>query len=266
MGSDLRFLLGGPDRFLADPCAVAAGARSYVFCEEYPYRTARGVISVSELQADGTLSQPKVVLDRPYHLSYPFVFEADGQWWMIPETSANRTVELYRAAEFPWQWELHRTLLDNVNATDATLLQHEGRWWMFVTIGEQGSSTWDELFIYYADRFDGPWHPHARNPVKRDNGSARPAGRLFRTRAGLIRPAQDCSIVYGGGIRFMKIDRLTETEFDERELERLDPSVIDGAVALHTWSATPNLLVMDALLPWAPLSAERLHRKVRPKG
>ena len=52
------------------------GGVAYVFCEEYPYATGKGVISVFALDDEGNPGSPRVVLERPHHLSYPFVFRA----------------------------------------------------------------------------------------------------------------------------------------------------------------------------------------------
>jgi hypothetical protein len=41
------------------------------------------------------------VLERPYHLSYPYVFFVGDDAFMLPETAANGAIELYRAVSFP---------------------------------------------------------------------------------------------------------------------------------------------------------------------
>ncbi len=66
------------DSFLADPFVIARDGKNYVFVEEYPYREGKGVISVLEIDPDGRIGTVQRVLERPYHLSYPFVFEHEG--------------------------------------------------------------------------------------------------------------------------------------------------------------------------------------------
>lgn len=246
---DFQFLDGGRHRFLADPCVLRHKGVDHVFMEEYPFDLGRGVISWSYLRPDGTLCQPERVLERPYHLSYPFVFEHDGEVWMIPESAAHRTVDLYCAVDFPRRWEQVCTLLDDVYATDATLHYDGHRWWMFVTVGEQNSYAWDELFLYFAEQPTGPWRPHPQNPVKSTPSSARPAGRLFRRRGVLLRPTQDCSRLYGGAVNICAVDVLTETEFAEHLVDTIPASWIPGAVALHTLSASQSLEVIDVRRP-----------------
>lgn len=237
----------GSDRFYADPFLFEHRGQLVLFVEEYRYTdpNKKGIISC--LQWDGkAFTNPRVVLERPYHLSYPFVFEADGEIYMIPETSQNRTVELYRATHFPDQWELDTVLLDNLCAVDATLHFHEDRWWMFTNIAECGASSWDELAIFYADHFKGPWVPHPMNPVKSDARSARPAGKLFYHQGRLLRPAQDCSKGYGGSVVLCEVTRLTPDQYEETVIQTLTPDLLPSSShGLHTLNRSQGFVVLD---------------------
>jgi hypothetical protein len=244
----LRTLPCTSKRYYADPCVFNWQGRDHVFFEDYEYASRRGVIVWSVLGANGVLTPPQTVLERPYHLSYPFVFEQAGELFMIPETSANLTVELYRAVNFPTQWQLVKALLTGINAVDATLYYDKRRWWMFVNVGEFGSSTNDELFVFCADQLAGPWLAHQRNPVKSDAAGSRPAGRLFVRGDQLIRPAQNCSVTYGGGVNFFAIDRLSASEFSEHWVASVSPDSLKGCDGLHTISASSTLEVIDGRL------------------
>lgn len=203
-------------RYFADPFLFEHEGKTIVFCEEVPASTGKGVISCFTIDADGKPGAVTTVLERPYHLSYPFVFEHDGEIFMIPETLANRTVELYRAERFPDRWVLDTVLLSDVAASDATIIRHNGRFWLFAT-EEQGGSSWDCLSVWHAGRLRGPWLPHPMNPVLIDASSARPAGPSIRCDGLLLRPAQDCSRVYGGGVVVKQITRLDTDAFEEQE-------------------------------------------------
>lgn len=243
-----RVVENPPGVLRADPFIFRWEGVDHVFLEEYAMASRRGVIAWAALRPDGRLGTPEVVLERPYHLSYPYVFQHGESVYMIPESAANSTVDLYRAVEFPREWELHRTLLSGVNAVDATPHYDGSRWWIFANIGEYGSSTWDELFLYYADVPEGPWRAHPQNPVKSDASSSRPAGALFRHKGLLVRPSQDCSVRYGGGIALCVVDELTTTEFHERVVCRISPDALfQGLEALHTCNSSPTLEVMDGI-------------------
>lgn len=231
--------------FFADCVALTHNGVDAVFFEEYPHALRRGVISCAVLQPGGQLGAPQRVLERPYHLSYPFVFRDGDQVYMVPESSGNHTVDLYECTEFPHRWTHRKTLLENISATDATLYYDGARWWMFATIGEEGSYSWDELHLFSADTLVSSWTPHPMNPVKCDSGSARPAGPLFRRNGRLMRPTQDCSSSYGGAVNLCEIEILSLTDFRERIVDRLDPVMFPGMNGLHTLAASDRIEVVD---------------------
>ena len=235
----------GYDRFVADPIPFSHHDIHAVFFEEYPFATRKGVISCAVLQANGELGVPQRVLERRYHLSYPFVFRDDDRVYMVPESAANRTIDLYECTSFPHQWEYRKTLLDNISANDATFYQDGTRWWMFATVSGEGAYAWDELHLFFADEILGEWQPHPMNPVKCDSRSARPAGPLFVKAGRLLRPTQDCSETYGGAVSICEIEELTPTCFRERTVDRLDPDLFPGAKGLHTLAATGAIETVD---------------------
>lgn len=238
------------DGFVADPCLFRHRDVDYVFYEEYRFSERRGVISCSTVDVAGQVTPPRRVLTEPYHLSYPYVFEHAGAVYMIPESASNKTVDLYRAAAFPDRWERIATLLEGVNAVDATPYHDGTRWWLFANIGEHGSSTWDELFLFYSETLEGPWRPHAANPVKSDASSSRPAGALWMDDGRLMRPSQDCSIRYGGGIALCHIESLTTTSFRERVIARIPAETFEGCDGFHTITGSNRIEVID--VRWEP--------------
>ncbi|MEL7147810.1 MAG: hypothetical protein AAFO69_15665, partial [Bacteroidota bacterium] len=117
------------DRFWADPFVVFRDGCFFIFVEEFLYGSNKGVISVIALTEDGAYADSQVVLSKDYHLSYPFLFEEAGELYMIPETSHNDTIELYKCVDFPLKWELETVLIDHIKAVDSTLIKHEGKYW-----------------------------------------------------------------------------------------------------------------------------------------
>ena len=236
------------DRMWADPQAFERDGRYYIFFEEMLFATNRGHIAVIELDRDGKASEPRPVLERPYHLSYPFLFEHEGTLYMLPESGENRTVELYRCAEFPHRWEFVHNVMEGVQAYDATMLHRDGRWWLFTTLVEtDGASSWDELFVFSSDSpLSREWTPHPRNPVVSDCRSARPAGPIFEHRGALFRPSQNSSGRYGRGFNFCRIDVLDGDSYREEIVSRALPEWADDVVATHTFSRSGDLHVIDA--------------------
>ena len=145
---------------------------------------------------------------------------------------------------FPDRWEPVELLLRDVRAVDPTLAFLGGRWWMFVHLPEGDPSENDELHLYVADRPQGPWRAHRRNPVKSDVRGARPAGRIFTLDGRHYRPGQDCSVRYGHAVIVHRIEHLSETAYREEEVGRIVPD--HGLGAVHTLNHAGALTVADA--------------------
>jgi hypothetical protein len=240
-----RLVRWGDAQMYADPFLFEHEGRHHLFCEAVPRERTRGVISHTELRADGRPADPpRPVLEAPIHLSYPFVFAREGDVFLIPETSAARRVELYRATAFPHAWEHEATLIDGLDAADATLLEHDGLLWLFAGVAEPDASSLDELHLFWARELRGPWHAHPCNPVVSDARCARPAGAIQRWDGRLVRPGQDGSRRYGGSVSFRAIDVLSTTEYAEHEVARLDPADA-GARATHTYAADGRFEAID---------------------
>ena len=232
--------------FWADPFPLQVDGRNYIFFEELPYGAPKAHISVVEVDRHGNASAPRKVLERDYHLSYPFLLEEGGELYMIPETADNATVEVYRCVDFPTKWKLERVLLDGLRCADATLHREGDRWWMFTTATRPGGADInDELHLFSADRVLGDWKPHRANPVKSDVRSARPAGRLFRRGDRLYRPGQIGAPLYGSGIALHRVERLTPDEYVESEDRRIVPESAPF-LGIHTINRAGDLSVADA--------------------
>jgi hypothetical protein len=242
------FLPDDGRRFYADPFILWKDGAAHIFCEEFPFAVGKGVISVFTIDADGTVTSSRTVLERSYHLSYPMIFEREGEVFMIPESSANRTVELYRATRFPDQWTLEATLLRDVCASDATLVERDGRLWLFATLAADGGSTWDSLGLFHSTDFRGPWLAHPANPVLVDAGLSRPGGMMFDHEGTLIRPVQNCIGRYGAGLALCRVDSLDPEHYRQSLVTKLSPRPSWRASAFHTINASGGIEVVDCIM------------------
>ncbi|MEA2757719.1 MAG: hypothetical protein QOH65_332 [Methylobacteriaceae bacterium] len=231
-------------RYFADPFPFIDHGRTYVFCEEYPYATRKGLISLFEI-VDGMPTKPRPILERPYHLSYPFVFRRGSEIYMIPETSAVGRIELYRAERFPERWAFERVLINDVIASDATLVTWRGRDWLFASIADERASTWDSLGLFHANDLFGDWTAHPLNPVLIDAGAARPGGAMVIQGARLRRVAQDCRAMYGGGIVLADVDRLDPENYAQSVRAVLGPPPGSGSAGAHTLNVAGDAEFID---------------------
>lgn len=236
------------DRFWADPHIVREGDRYYVFVEEYLFAVRKGRIAVLVVDDYGHCVEKAPVLERPYHLSYPCVFEWNENYYMVPESSANRTIELYECEEFPYRWRFRMNLMEGVLAVDTTLMHHSGRWWLFSGMADAPTSLpYAKLFLYFADNpITNKWQAHPRNPLVSDGMVGRPAGGVWAEQDILLRPSQDCSQRYGHGFDLHKILTLSCTEYAERKVMSVRPDWDARVLGTHTFARAGRLTVIDA--------------------
>lgn len=234
------------DRLWADPFVVTEGERVFLFLEELVYREGRGTIAVMEIRRDGTATPPRRILERPHHLSYPCVFRWNGHYYMLPETEENATVELFRCRSFPDVWEAAAVLMRGIRAVDATMFEHAGRWWMYLSTAPDGE-TFDELSLFHSDTPLGPWSPHPRNPILSNVVGGRCAGRPFVRDGRLMRAAQIGARRYGHSIQLREIVTLTGDECVEREAEAILPNWTSGLAGAHTYNVEGDVTVIDGM-------------------
>lgn len=233
-------------RFYADPFPFEHEGRHFVFVEEFPYATSRGVIAVAELEADGTFGRPRTVLEEPYHLSYPQILRHDGGIYMLPESSAANELVLYRAAQFPDRWVRDSVLIANANINDATLLQVDGQFWLFGTQRYDYGSASDKMVVYSAPDLRGPWKPHRLNPIAIDHSAARPGGLFIRRGDQLLLPVQDGSATYGGGLGLVTLERLDADAVIFSKPHPIGPGPAWNRAGIHTLNRVGSLEVVDS--------------------
>jgi hypothetical protein len=230
-------------RFHADPFLTVEGGRHFLFYESYVNALGRAELAVVELTEDGA-GPPRTVLERPYHLSYPFVFQWQGEHFMIPESAESGRVQLFRATAFPYEWELDSILLDDIEAYDATFVEVDGVCFLFAAMREPGADI-DELHLFSAPDLRGPYTPHPQNPVVSDVARARPAGRLYWDDGRLIRPGQDGVGGYGRAVALNEVVRLSPEGYCEAPLTVIDASWSPEGLGTHTVDYDGEIEVMD---------------------
>ncbi len=190
-----RWVEPASGRTWADPFLFAADGARWLFFEEMDEGAERAHLSCASVDAGGRLGTVTPVLTRPYHLSYPHVFRADGGIFMIPESGQNETIDLYRCERFPDRWTLEKTLYRG-RAVDTTVWW-DGEWyWFFTTLIEPRGRS-GALWLFMASSLTGDWTPHRAGPISLDVRVNRGAGAIFRHGSRLVRPSQDGSGHYG---------------------------------------------------------------------
>ncbi|MCK5607505.1 hypothetical protein KAR91_36820, partial [Candidatus Pacearchaeota archaeon] len=194
------------------PFMVNDSGKWYMFFEVLNKQTQHGDIGLA-ISDDGFRWEYKqLVLDEPFHLSYPNVFKWDDEYYMIPESRQAYSVRLYKADDFPYKWSYVKELIQG-NYLDPSIIHYKGLWWMFV------SERCDVLHLFYAKDLKGPWQRHPESPViMLDGNIARPAGRILSYDGKIFRYTQDCDPTYGENVSAFEIVKLTTSEYLEKAI------------------------------------------------
>jgi len=210
--------------YWADPFLAQHAGEAWLFVEEFDALRNKGHISALALDRD---EPARPVLERPWHLSFPNVFERDGRFYMLPESSAHGTIDLYVCDSFPGGWRLHRRLMHGIDAADSVQFEHGGRVWLHTAVRDPSGGAGRSLALFHADRFDSrEWRPHPINEAGLYRGlphsSGRNAGPPFRVGEHWVRPVQINRDYYGQCLAFHRIDRLSVDDYHESRIELPD--------------------------------------------
>jgi hypothetical protein len=230
--------------FHADPFGFVEGGSYHIICEEYDYKSPKGILTSYQVdRLTNQILKKSIALEKSYHLAYPYLFEYANVRYCIPENSEGSSVDLYRYEISEGKLVFDQTLIENLKAVDTSIFFHEGTWWLFFT---DKTATNERLNIWYSENLRGPYKSHANNPVKVDIRSSRPAGNPFILDGKLLRPAQDCSIRSGRRITINQVLTLTPNDYIETEYATLNPALTskfrDG---MHTFCVTEGTIIVD---------------------
>ena len=246
--SSSNIIANPPYRFLADPFVFRHGDLDVCFAEDYDFRTNRGKISVFKISGD-KYEELGSALDEPFHLSYPFIFTADNELYMCPETGEIREIRLYKCTEFPIRWSFHKTLIKDIPAVDTNIFFFKDRWWLLTNIdSSEIGELCSELHVFYSDTFDSDaWTPHAKNPVIFDSQRARNGG-FFRDDEKLLRVFQRQGFdQYGESMGIAQIKDLGTETYCEETVSIIEPDFAPKIIGTHSFSYYNGLLAIDFL-------------------
>ena len=237
--------------YYADPFVWRHQERTYLLCEEFRYPRHNGYLRCIPLDADLKAGTPQTIIRRAGHASFPFLFEHGEALYLVPETSHEGGVHLCRCEDFPQRWSQVRTLLPAADAADTILLRHAERWWLITSIRARPGGGARYLAVFFTDDLlTGTWQPHPVNARRLYGespfGSGRNAGAVIRSGERLLRPSQHNPNYYGEAVRWMQIERLTPSEYHERELADAHPlAQLSARLSMHHLTIHGDLIAWD---------------------
>lgn len=232
----------------ADPFVFEHKGDVYIFAEVFDYFRNIAGIGYSVLnRKTGKFSKWRLVVKESFHMSYPFIFEKGDNIYMIPETSENKSLSVYKATHFPDKWEKQGDILNNRSIVDTTIdkptddvslgltykINEQDKWELLLFMLSNGSVIWSDI-----------------NPISTDDAVARPGGYFFEYKNKKIRVSQDCLESYGYALNFFEVSKMSIDRFSEVLLKKVCPDDInlDKKIRIngvHTYTSSENFEVID---------------------
>jgi hypothetical protein len=247
-------------RFFADPFIFKSpeGNINLIY-EDFDFNTNYGKICMSSFTDKLKYLSSIELLDTKSHFSYPFIYFDKDKVIVIPEACESGNVCGY---DFNFKTNSLVNKIDIIKGQpllDSTILHYNNKYWLFAT--KRGLKSNSQLYIYYADNFDGPYSEHIKNPFKNNLDGTRPAGNFIKFDGQIYRPTQNSSERYGKSISLNKICKLDELDFIEELYFKINPpSNSNYGKGIHTINFLDDYLVIDGLkIEFSPLKKVKLY-------
>ena len=227
----------------ADPFLFEHKGETYLFAELFHRIKGKGVIGVSKIE-NGKCGKFKVCLDLPYHLSYPCVFEDNGEIYMVPECARSGKITVYKSVVFPYSWEESYVLYDGAGVDTTPMPKSSGSDLSFISTLRVDNNRENNCLFAVS-------HGKEERVLIKDDFTVRSAGHFFRDNSTLLRPSQDCTNSYGGALIFKKVLDPSAESYKEETYNSInvnDIEVNDKRYlfnGIHTYNKTGEYEVID---------------------
>jgi len=216
-----------------------------LFYEDFDYKSFKGKISSRDFQkVNNSFTESETILEKPYHLAFPFLWVQNGKQYLVPEANHSNSLRRFKI-DSQSKTILDENIIMKSDCIDSVVFKYNDLYWIFCTKKAYGTN--DYLFAYYADDFFGDWSSYKNNPIVSDSRKARMAGNIFMANGKLYRPGQKNNVFYGEAIVFNEIIELTKDAYVEKEIFKLMPSqFLKFSKGIHTFSVSKNYIAIDA--------------------
>lgn len=220
-------------RYYADPFIVREHNDYWIFFEDYDYQ--KGIISCVRVDVD-SMSHDEVfagVLETKYHMSYPCIFRFEDDWYMTPDVQHGHAIAVYKAVDFPFDWELVNTAHANARFTDTTVFNVDNIWYAISSI-----NNWNNVTIFTFEHPCHEWKILSSNT----SSHSRSAGQIKWEEGKITRPTQHCGKIYGHKILMKNI---TVNPYEEQVINTINPDWHPEIIGTHTINYENPITVID---------------------
>ena len=232
------------DVWFADPFIIVQGKNKYIFCEGYEKKRHLGAIYCISLENE---IKYVPIIRNNYHMSYPNIFLYDGNYYILPETSEKKTLELYHCLEFPYKWEKDSVLLENINCVDTDIWILDGKLYL-LTQEENARKKYFDIYLLDMEKRK----IKLVNQIEDSENSQRNAGNPFLGEdSKWYRPCQYSKDKYGENIIIKEIGYINNRYYEKKRGEltiskiKFKDNILNDYERIHTFNQDWDCKVID---------------------
>ena len=226
------------DRWYADPFVLdVTDEEILLLVEDYAYEIRKGVISLLHIdRASMEITSRKVLLEKPWHLSFPAIWRKNGHIYVSPESAGNGMLDLYEYHPEKEELTFVQTICDDA-VWDSYISDAFGEPLLFTQAHED-----ERLDVYRWDDTKKRFIPYVH--YMSDKPNSRLAGAVFEYKGEMYYPAQDCSVNYGGAIDIKRII-VEGGKWKVERVKHLESPHPKYQLGMHTMNEYKGVVVID---------------------
>ena len=225
---------------IADPFLICYEKHTFhIMYESINFISGKGIIKLGKFDSNLNELETKIVLEKPYHLSFPSLFEIDSKKYLLCESAESNEATAY-------QLDKEYNILGEVYLTkgrllDPVIFKHADKNYLL-------ASTRKDIQEYEIVIF--PFENLALSKDKEINyivnkGYERNAGSIINYEGKKIRPGQILEPNYGSGIVFNEIQDIDEGIREKLFITLLPEDISTSSTGVHTVSNKNIYNVVD---------------------
>lgn len=243
----------------ADPIPFEWNKEKYIFVEAYSKWQEKGNIKVLKLGENGYLQKRSKIIEEPFHMSFPSIFEYKKRIYMIPECSQSGQLRIYLMNDDIENWELYYSCDVDRCIVDSVVLLQEDSILILSSLINNTNEHQAGLVAYRIENLENVQRLSIHEVWADTNFKydKRNGGMLFTEKGYLLRVVQHSTKdVYGKFISINRILKCDDNEIKEEVIKKIDitdipinlPQFIYRLWGTHTYGKINGLEVYDILV------------------
>lgn len=239
-------IINPKNRWFADPFVIKKKKFHYIFFEDYSLKNKKGSISCVRIDQKNKSKHFRNIVKENFHLSFPFIFNYKKNYFMVPESSKNNSVRIYKCIKFPDKWRFVKKIIKNVDLVDPIIFKWKADW-ILIASKSENEFLYNKLCVYITKNpLSTNWKPLDSNPIIESNILGRNAGLIKESNKKIYRISQAyLPGNYGAFISVNKILSIIKNKYIEKKINKIFPTHEKNLKGIHTLSYVKNFTAFD---------------------